>query len=108
MVCVICPLHLSSSPPHIIVRQFLSSGDVGPFPITEATKERDNGPQLYGAERRQRQGRSGATPLCCLNSAQSWLQTDSGPTRGFSEPLWGEENGQGEKEALHSAPRTHD
>lgn len=108
MVCVICPLHLSSSPPHIIVRQFLSSGDVGPFPITEATKERDNGPQLYGAERRQRQGRSGATPLCCLNSAQSWLQTDSGPRRGFSEPLWGEENGQGEKEALHSAPRTHD
>lgn len=84
---------LSLSPPHIIVCQFLSSGDVGPFPITETQRSRIMAPSCR-EERRQRQRRSGATPLCCLNSTQSWLQTVSRPGGGCLS-LYG--GGEGER-----------
>lgn len=60
MVCVICPPHLSSSPPHIIVSQFLSSGAVGLFfPITEAQSSGIMAPSC---------SKERAAPLCRLNS----------------------------------------
>lgn len=82
MVCVICPPHLSSSPPHIIVSQFLSSGAVGLFPITEAqSSSRIMAPSC--SEQR-------AAPRCHLNSRT--VLAPGGPAGlekaiFFSEPL---------------------
>lgn len=92
---------LSSLPPHIIVCQFLSSGDVGPFPITETQRSRIMAPSCR-EERRQRQRRSGATPLCCLNSTQSWLQTVSRPGGGCLSFYGG---GEGERRCTQQHTR---
>ena len=81
VACVICPLCvLASRHPHIMCLPVPLQWWCGPFSHNRDTKELGNGPQLQGSERRQR--RSGATPLCCLNSVQSWLQTGSGPGGG--------------------------
>lgn len=78
-------MSLSSSPPHIIVCQFLSSGDVGPFPITETQRSGIMAPSCREEVETEAEW-SHSSPLFELYTVlapdrqQSW--------RRLSEPLW--------------------
>lgn len=60
-LCNLPTMCLSSSPPNIIVCQFLSSGDVGPFPITETQMSRIMAPSCR--EESGGRDRGGVEPL---------------------------------------------